>query len=381
VSEIIDAYAAATGQLINRAKCSILFGPKCPQVTCDEVRKILQVQADPFEDKYLGLPTPYGRMHKGRFQNLQEKLLKRMIIWGDGLPSQGGKEALIKAIAQAIPTYIMSVFKLPRAVCDDLMRMVRNYWWGSSRGKRKTHWLSWDKITLPKALGGLGFRDFGVFNQALLARQAWRLLTKPNNLCARVLKARYYPNGEMHDTVFSGNASPTWQGVQHGLELLKKGIIWRVGDGTPIRIWRDPWIPRPHSFRPISVQGKCRLRHVSDLITAQGTWNMQLLHKYFLQVDIDMITQIKLGARRLDDVLAWAPNPNGIFTVKSAYWFGMDEMNRHVQGATSRAPDGRRAIWKSLWGCPAPSKVRIFTWKLATNSLATWENKKGGTWS
>jgi hypothetical protein len=37
-----------------------------------------------------------------------------------------------------------------------------------------------------------------------------------------------------------------------GLELLKKGIVWRVGDGTKIRIWRDPCLPRPPSYKPIS---------------------------------------------------------------------------------------------------------------------------------
>jgi hypothetical protein len=103
--------------------------------------------------------------------------------------------------------------------------MIRNYWWGSTQGKRKTHWIWWDKITLSKAQGGLGFRNLRVFNQALLARQAWRLMTKPTTLCARVLRAKYYPNGELNDMVFLANASPSWQGVQHGLELLKKGMF------------------------------------------------------------------------------------------------------------------------------------------------------------
>jgi hypothetical protein len=356
VSQIIDAYAAATGQLINRAKCSILFGPGCLPATRTEIMHNLQVQEPNFEEKYLGLPTPQGRMHKGRLQNLQERLLKRMMVWGDGIPSQAGKETLIKSIAQAIPTYIMSIFKLPMSVCDDLTRMIRNYWWGSSKGKRKTHWISWEKITMPKANGGLGFRNFRVFNQALLARQAWRLLTKPNSLCARVLKAKYFPNGALHDTVFAPNASPSWQGVQYGLELLKKGLVWRVGNGDQIRIWRDPWIPRPHSFKPISVQGDCRLRRVSALLDEQGAWNLQLLRRHFLQVDIDAIMQIKINPRCAEDVLAWAPAANGIFTVKSAYWLGMEELNRPTQGATSRAPNGRRAIWKAIWGCPAPPK-------------------------
>jgi hypothetical protein len=48
---------------------------------------------------------------------------------------------LIKAVAQGLPTYIMGVFKLPFLVCDDLTRLIRNFWWGADRGKRKMHWM------------------------------------------------------------------------------------------------------------------------------------------------------------------------------------------------------------------------------------------------
>lgn len=85
----------------------------------------------------------------------------------------------------------MSIFKLPLGLCDDLNQMIRNYWWGSEKGKRKTHWKLWDDIIKPKSRGRIGFRDFRLFNQALLARQAWRLLTIPGSLCARVLRAKY----------------------------------------------------------------------------------------------------------------------------------------------------------------------------------------------
>jgi hypothetical protein len=99
VKWVIDAYGKATGQLINNAKCSTLFSPNCPENVQNEIRSILQVQRPEFEAKYLGLPTPKGRMNKGKLQNLQTRFTKRFMEWGDAFPSQAAKEILIKAVA------------------------------------------------------------------------------------------------------------------------------------------------------------------------------------------------------------------------------------------------------------------------------------------
>ena len=121
--------------------------------------------------------------------------------------------------------------------------MIRQYWWGVEHGKKKMAWIGWDKLRLPKAMWGMGFRDMRAFNQALLAKQAWMLLDMPESLCARLLKAKYYPSVQLFDTFFPCNGSEVWKGILHGLELVKNGVIWRVGNGTWIRTWYDPWIP------------------------------------------------------------------------------------------------------------------------------------------
>jgi hypothetical protein len=120
---------------------------------------------------------------------------KRVQGWMEQSLSSGGKEVLIKAVAQAIPTYSMACFRLPRGLCQHIDGLLRSFWWGSKEGKRRTCWVAWE-MTKPKYLGGLGFRDIELFNLALLTRQAWRLLQEPTSLSARVLKAAYYLKGD-----------------------------------------------------------------------------------------------------------------------------------------------------------------------------------------
>jgi hypothetical protein len=159
----------------------------------------------------------------------------------------------------------MSIFKFSSGLCDELSQIIQNFLWGDEEDRRRVHWMAWDKMTKPKCQGGLGFRDLRLFNQALLAKQAWRLIEYPDSLCARLLKSKYYPVGDLADTAFIQNSSPSWQGIMHGLELLKHGVIWRVVSGSKIKIWRDNWVPRGN-LKIIGKASPSRLKWVSSLI-------------------------------------------------------------------------------------------------------------------
>jgi len=131
-------------------------------------------------------------------------------------------------VAHAIPTYTMGCFRIPRGLCDHVNSLIRKFWWGSEHGKRKTSWVAWEKITLPNFLGGIGVRDFEMFNLALLARYAWRLLVRPNSLCARLLKSRYYPTNDVLNAIIANNPSKTWRAICDGVEVLNHGLIKRI---------------------------------------------------------------------------------------------------------------------------------------------------------
>uniref|UniRef100_A0A453AS58 Reverse transcriptase zinc-binding domain-containing protein n=1 Tax=Aegilops tauschii subsp. strangulata TaxID=200361 RepID=A0A453AS58_AEGTS len=216
-------------------------------------------------------------------------------------------------------------------------------------------WKSWDKLRLPKPMGGMGFKDMRAYNQALLAKQVWRLIDSLDSLCARLMKARYYPSGQLLDTSFSGNGSSVWKGILHGLDLLKKGVIWRVGNGADIRTWRDPWIPRPSTFRPITPKGNCRLNRVADFIDDNGAWRVDRLREFFWPMDVDYILKIRTSPRNRDDFVSWFPEKSGLFTVRSAYKLATCDHNvAFANGSSSTNPDGNRIVWNRIWEANVP---------------------------
>ena len=177
------------------------------------IKQLLQVQHEKLSAKYLGLPTDVGRAKEGSFKYLMDRIWKQVQGWMEKILSAAGKEVLIKSIAQAIPVYSMACFKLPRGLCESLTSMIKAFWWGSKSGKRKPYWVSWDSMTMPRYMGGLGFRDFEIFNLALLARQAWRILVFPESLSARILKAVYFPNYSILEANIGSHPSQIWRAI------------------------------------------------------------------------------------------------------------------------------------------------------------------------
>jgi hypothetical protein len=87
-----------------------MFGADCQMENQEKVMAILKAGNIAKEEKYLGLPTPEGRMKKERFKSIKERLSSRFSNWAERYMLGGAKEVLIKSVAQAIPTYVMGGF-------------------------------------------------------------------------------------------------------------------------------------------------------------------------------------------------------------------------------------------------------------------------------
>jgi len=160
-------------------------------------------------------------------------------------------------------------------------------------------WVSWEVMTKPKHLSGLGFRDIEIFNLCLLARQSWRILQNPASLSARLLKAIYFPNTSILEAELGTHPSQIWRSVLAGRDVLTQGLIRRIGDGRTTKIWDDNWLPRDCNMKPIISLKVNPPRLVSELIDeTTATWKEELIREFFLPMDVSTILSIPLCTRR-----------------------------------------------------------------------------------
>ena len=148
-------------------KCELSFSHKLDTRLRHHINSILGFREVVVHGKYLGLPTVFDKSKKISFTNLCDRVWRKVQGWKEKMIFRAGKEVLIKSVLQAIPSYTMSCFKLLIGVCKDLSNMIRRFWWGILKDRKGICWKAWGFLCRLKDVGGLGFRDFEAFNQAM----------------------------------------------------------------------------------------------------------------------------------------------------------------------------------------------------------------------
>jgi hypothetical protein len=325
-------------------------------------------------EKYLGLPALVGRNKRQAFSSIQGRVRNKLHGWKEKFLSQSGKEVLIKAVVQAIPTYSMNIFQLPKTLCQELNSIMCQFYWGQKDNGSRTIWMSWMKMGRSKAKGGLGFRDLECFNLAMLAKQGWRLLQFPESLAARILKEKYHPHCSFLEANLGHCPSYAWRSICKSRGLLNEGLFWRVGNGVSIKIWQDRWLPCPTTFR---IQSPRQLlgaeATVAALIDADTRWwKTSLIQSIFLPSEAAHICSIALSPGNQPDKLIWRGNSSGLFSVRSAYHLEKERRSRDSGESSSASISSE--TWRRIWNLKVPGVVRNFIWRMCHNLLPTKVN-------
>ncbi|KAL0449286.1 UNVERIFIED_CONTAM: hypothetical protein Slati_1485000 [Sesamum latifolium] len=271
-------------------KSAIVFSKFVGEADRKELASILGVTEVPKHNKYLGLPTVSGRSKKELFEGIKERIWQKLNSWSSKKLSQGGRSVLLKRLKE--------------------------------------------------------------YNNAFLAKQAWRVSFSDEGLLQSILKHKYFLNSTLLDARIGSSPSLTWRSLWNTRDLLVAGLRWRVRDGKSIPIKGQPWLPRPGTFQLIGQHANlAEDTKVVALITLAHEWDAALIRSEMWPIDSNCILSIRLRETGALDELIWHFERSGKFIVKSAY-----QVARGLRAECS-CPG---SSWAFIWKSKVPPKIALF---------------------
>ena len=247
--------------------------------------------------------------------------------------------------------------------------IIRAFWWGHGQGEKKLHLLNWESICQPKRKGGLSPKKFGLMNQAMLAKQYWKLNQNPNSLLARTYKAKYYPNCSLQEYTPKSHHSWFWKNiVKQGDFRLREGQL-RIGARFNIPLNHQNWFPSSH----VNLYHPClHTGIVGDLIDHNSkSWKADLVRTLYPFSLSKQILQVPLPKTHdVQEKFLWkfSNEGNGNYKVKRAYEIIIQDSH------SSWNTHGQQSVWNLIWGLKVPLKINTFVWKLIRDRLTTLLN-------
>ena len=116
VMDLLSLYEDVLGQKINRDKIALFFNKSVAEANRQIIKGVFGIREIQHYEKYLGLPSLTGKGKKASFNYIKERIWRKLQGWEGKLLSQADRKVLIKVVIQAISTYAMGCFKLPRAM-------------------------------------------------------------------------------------------------------------------------------------------------------------------------------------------------------------------------------------------------------------------------
>ena len=301
-----------------------------------------------------------------------DRIRQKAFRWSTKFLTTAGKMIMLKSILAAMPTYTMSCFKLPCSLYKRIQSALTRFWWDFSMDKKKMCWISWENLTRAKGEGGLGFTDLQTFNDALLAKLSWRLLSKPTCLLARILLGKYCHSSSFLDCKPPASTSHGWRGICIGKDLLKQHLGKVIGDGKQISLWNVPWMSLQSSTIAMGPPPEASHSWTASQLISTDTleWDREKIKQTLPEFESEIL-EIRLSKLGAKDTFVWLPAKNGSYSASSGYYASIV---KEPAPSFFAAPTADFNWTKEIWKVNSSQKTKIFMWKAMRGALPTGEN-------
>lgn len=150
---ILRCFNLVSGLKINFHK-SCLYGVGLEGIEMDFGALIFCCQKGQLPFIHLGIPISANMNRVINWKPIFDKFKSSLSGWKERTLSFGGRLTLIKSVLGSLPTFYLSIFKVPAKVLKDLERIRRRFLWGGSDDGKGIAWVKWKDVMAPKSMGG-----------------------------------------------------------------------------------------------------------------------------------------------------------------------------------------------------------------------------------
>jgi len=381
---IFDLFIKATGMQINIGKSQACLS-EFDRRERDRLSNLFPFPSQPLEVpfKYLGFWLKPAVYRKADWNWLIAKIESRTSHWSFRWLSRAGRLILIKSVLSAIPVYWAALTWIPKGVMEKIRRICCRFLWAGSKESSGLPWVAWDKVARPKEWGGWGLKRSPDFNISLAAKSGWRLIST-DNLWTKVVKRKYIDPLPIDEWIRSQNkkgqsSSAIWKATVEAFSVIEQGLAWKVGDGSQIRIGRDPWVGCNEAFalspgflRHLDSKGIQTLNQVERVgqstIWGQawktlGDLGLNVRWQIEWEGYIQELQRSNVRIKDVPDILLWAHSKSGTYSPKEGYNFLMSKKGWERPGWWA----------KDIWKLKCPAKARLFFWCILKRKVPTWD--------
>jgi hypothetical protein len=379
ISNILDQFCRASGQIPNWNKSAILFSKNVPLQVKRDIKQIFQVPDLDDTTIHLGHPLILPAKDRSSAYNfVYDKFRQKLTAYKANRLSHAARLTLIKSVFASIPVYYMSNILFSKKFLAKLTSIIRNFWWTGVKDEATTKSLclrAWADICIEKKIGGLGVRNLQAINQGLILSTAWRLAKDPQSQLSLILKAKYHHDTSIWRAKSNKPKSAFWTAILKVMPLLTSAAFCQIVDGTS-SIWSAPWFQGWETiYDNLNIQPPPFVYPavVKDLwLPNQKAWNMELVNSLFSPQTANAILKTPIINSDGRDILVWKLTPAGDCTSKSAYKHCFNNLALPANQQPKVVPQQIIYLLNQVWQVKSMApRVQTFAWRLLRKALPT----------
>ncbi|GKB53018.1 RNA-directed DNA polymerase, eukaryota, reverse transcriptase zinc-binding domain protein, partial [Tanacetum coccineum] len=332
----IEEFGKVAGLIPNYNKRTIIFG--C--LNNEEKQEILEVIPFKVENlpiRYFGVPLTSKRIRIKECKSLIEKVESRVFNWKNKCLSYAGRLMLVASVLESIHVYWASVIFLPDGVIKDINKILKDFLWNQNDGTKGRPKVAWKKVCRSKQKGGLGLKDLGVWNRAMIIKHLWHIITDKESLWVKWIITKKLKGRSIWEMEEDKNDSWGWRNIlQQRNDFIKYRNMYdgRFSASMTVEDWMDQ---------------------------SNGIWPEGWIDKF---PSLQNLQNVRLDAQT-KDIIKWRKKDGSLcnFSVNHTY----RELLRN---------DDDAEWWKIIWFSLNIPKHAFIVWLAVQNKLTTQDKIK-----